>query len=119
MITIETLCVTVSGLDRAEVERWIALDWVRPSGEAGRWQFGEIDVARLRLIRELQHELGVQEDALPVVLRLLDQLYDARRQLRRLGEAVERTAPAEVREAILGAIVTGGAGPTTRAAPSQ
>jgi len=105
MITIDTLIVTIAGLDRAEVEHWIAQDWVRPAGHQGAWLFGEIDVARLRLIRELRHELRLEEDALPVVLRLLDQLYDARRRLRRLCDAVDRTAPPEVCQAVLQALL--------------
>ena len=101
MITIETLVVEVSGLDRAEVEHWIAQDLVRPAGQGGAWLFRDIDVARLRLIQELRHELRLEDDALPVVLRLMDQLYDTRRQLRRLRDAVERGAPPDVRDGVL------------------
>ena len=97
MITLETLIVTIHGLDRAEVEHWIAEDWIRPVGREGTWLFREIDVARLRLIRELRSDLGLQEEALPVVLRLMDQLYDERRRLRFLRDALERTVPADVR----------------------
>ena len=71
--------LTNLGLDVAEVERWIALDWVRPDGAPGQWQFTAIDVARLRLIVELRSDLGVDETSLPMVLNLLDQLYAARR----------------------------------------
>jgi chaperone modulatory protein CbpM len=104
MITIDAVVVTVAGLDRAEIEHWIAEDWVRPMGSQGAWEFGDIDVARLRLIRELRHELHLDEDALPVVLRLMDQLYDARRRLRRLRDAVERAAPPELHQAVLAAL---------------
>ena len=105
MITIDTLIVTVAGLDRGEVEHWIDLDWVRPAGGQGTWLFRDIDVARLHLIRELRHDLKLDEEAMPVVLRLLDQLYDARRRLRRLRDAVDRTAPPELREAVLHALL--------------
>lgn len=108
MITFETLSITVSGLDRAEVEHWIAQDLLRPGGPPGAWQFDEVDVARLRLIRELRHELGVEEGGLPVVLRLLDQLYDTRRQLRRLRDAVADTVPEPVRAAVLDRILPTG-----------
>jgi len=101
MITIDMLVVTVAGLDRADVEHWIAQDLVRPAGQGGAWLFGDIDVARLRLIQELRHELRLEEDALPVVLRLMDQLYDARRQLRRLRDAVDQGATPEVRDGVL------------------
>lgn len=101
MITIDMLVVTVAGLDRADVEHWIAQDLVRPAGQGGAWLFRDIDVARLRLIQELRHDLRLEEDALPVVLRLMDQLYDARRQLRRLRDAVEQGATADVQDGVL------------------
>jgi chaperone modulatory protein CbpM len=39
----------------------------------------------VRLIRELRDELAVNEEALPVVLSLLDQLYALRRRVRAMG----------------------------------
>jgi chaperone modulatory protein CbpM len=106
MISIDTLVVTISGLDRAEVEHWIAQDLLRPAGQGGTWLFRDIDVARLQLIQQLRHELRLEEDALPVVLRLMDQLYDARRRLRRLRDAVEGSTPPDVRDAVLRALIT-------------
>lgn len=82
MISLEALVVDTPGLDRGELERWIAEGWVRPDRAPSGWMFREIDVARLSLIRELLLDLRLAEDAMPVVLRLLDQLYDARRALR-------------------------------------
>lgn len=89
MIGIETLCRQI-GLDPANLERWIDAALVRPDGEPGDWRFQEIDVARVRLIVELHHTMHVEEQTLPVVLSLLDQLYDARRALRRIGMAMGR-----------------------------
>lgn len=108
MITLEALIVTVEGLNRAEVERWIREDWLRPTSQEGTWLFGEIDVARLRLIRELRDDMGLQEDALPIVLRLLDQLYDERRRLRLLRDALNRCATPQLREAVLQALTPTG-----------
>jgi len=88
MIGIEILVAQVRGLQRADVDRWIAQQWVKPDGTAGQYAFQDIDVARVRLIRELRDELQVNEEALPVVLSLLDQLYDMRRRLHDLGEAL-------------------------------
>ena len=104
MITIETLTVAGADLDRAEVEHWIKQGWVHADPRSGTWLFHEIDVARLGLVRELRHVLGLQEDALPVVLRLLDQLYDERRRLRRVRSIIENLAPADVRDALLDAL---------------
>lgn len=98
-ITIELVIRMVPGLSRADLERWISHDWVRPDDADGIFVFHEIDVARIRLIHELSSELMLNEEALPVVLSLLDQLYDARRRMRALAEAVA-AAPEDTRRAL-------------------
>ncbi len=103
MIPIDSLMESETSLARVDIEHWIAEGWVRPEGSPGAWLFGEIDIARLRLIHTLRHDYRLEEEALPVILRLLDQLYDSRRQLRRLCRAIAQTAPdiqAALREAI-------------------
>ena len=100
MITIEMLPQHVPGVLLADVTRWVELAWVRPDGRPGAWMFREIDVARVRLIAELRDELSLDEDALPTVLSLMDQLYEARRQMRAIRHALG-AAPAEVRDAVL------------------
>lgn len=85
MIGFEVLLTAVPKLPRGDLERWIANAWVKPDGPSGNYQFRDIDVARVRLILELRDELEVNEAALPVVLLLLDQLYDLRRRLRDQG----------------------------------
>ena len=62
--------------------------------------FRDIDGARVRRIVTLRTEMQITDDALPTVLSLLDQLYDTRRQLRRLVEALD-TAPTEWRHVTL------------------
>lgn len=86
--TLEHLCITISGLSATQVEYWITQEWVRPEGTPGHYAFREIDVARVRLILQLREELHVDDEALPVVLSLMDQLYTARRQMRRLHAAI-------------------------------
>jgi chaperone modulatory protein CbpM len=101
MIGIELLTAQVPGLDRRDLERWILLDWVKPETEDGRYVFQAIDVARVRLIRELRDGMSLSEEALPVVLILLDQLYETRRRMRELGSAVALLAPEELRLRLL------------------
>jgi len=91
MITIEVLLARVPNLPLQDLERWISNDWVKPDGPAGDYAFREIDVARVQLIQELRDRLEINEAALPVVLLLLDQLYDLRRRLRDLREQAEAT----------------------------
>jgi chaperone modulatory protein CbpM len=100
MITIDMLPQRVMGLRVEDVSRWIELSWVRPDGRPGAWVFREIDVARVRLIVELRDELSLDEEAMPTVLSLLDQLYETRHQMRALRDAIV-AAPPEAREAVL------------------
>ena len=105
MITIDTLVMIVDGLDQDEVELLIAQDCIRPAGARGAWLFRDIDVARVRLIQDLRRDLTLQDEAVPIVLHLLDQLYDTRRHLLRLRAAVEHTVPPDVQVAILEALL--------------
>src|SRR5690242_18001213 len=98
-ITIDVLITQVSDLQREDLEHWIANQWVRPEeiGSSGDYMFHAIDVARVRLIQELQHDLQINEEALPVVLSLLDQLYDQRRRVKALTDAIAAIASEDVR----------------------
>jgi len=87
-------------LQPGELERWIGNQWVRPEGKPGAWRFHDIDMARIRLILDLRDTMDVEEPALPTVLSLLDQLYDMRRRMIRLNEAMEQTLPTEFRAAL-------------------
>ncbi len=105
MITIETLCLRIRGLRQDDLERWIGQAWVRPDGEPGRYLFHDIDVARVQLILELREQMQVNEEALPVVLSLLDQLYEARRRMRRVRDALDQATVAELRQEVLRLLV--------------
>ena len=101
MITVEVLITEVSGLRRQDLENWISRDWVRPDQQKGEYLFQEIDVARVRLIRELRDEMAVNEETLPIVLSLLDQVYELRRRVREIGDVIEHVAPQDVREEVV------------------
>lgn len=96
-MTLDELLRIVAGLQTDEVEVWIARAWLRPSGEPGAYEFEDIDVARVRLLVLLRTELAIAPDTLPVVLSLIDQLHDTRRQLRATYHAIIETLPAETR----------------------
>src|SRR5579864_7344906 len=99
MIDLDALMREIDGLDVGELRRWIAEHWVRAEESEGGFFFYEVDVARVRLIRELRHELAIGDEAIPVILHLLDQVYALRRRLRRLCEAVD-AQPLELRDAV-------------------
>jgi len=90
-------------LRETELLTWVDRGWVRPQPSGEEWEFQEIDVARVRLIRDLRHDMAVQEETMPLVLSLLDQLYALRGQVRAVARAVEAQDEA-VRAAILAAL---------------
>ena len=104
MISIEALCRSVMGLDQSEVEQWIENSWLHAEGTPGHYLFQEIDVARVRLIHELRTDLKVEEETLPVVLSLLDQLYETRRRLSLLCAAVNQALPDEAKLKVISAL---------------
>jgi chaperone modulatory protein CbpM len=99
MISFEAVIRLVGGLKEAELRHWIAERWVRPESGVEGYVFAEVDVARVQLIHELRYELAIDEEAMPVVLQLLDQVYTLRRRLRITLEAID-AQPAEIRAAI-------------------
>ena len=94
MFGIELVIAEITGLTAPDLERWINNDWVRPQGPAGAYLFQDIDVARVRLICELRFDLRIDEETLPVVLMLLDQIYGLRRELRQQRSGALPPAPA-------------------------
>ena len=107
MIGLEELLREFQGLAPPELERWIGNAWIRPDGAPGRYRFHEIDVARVRLIVELKETMEVSEAALPTVLSLLDQLYEMRRRMHRLNQALASNVPPDVAARLLAAMSAG------------
>jgi chaperone modulatory protein CbpM len=99
MIDFDALVREIEGLDAQELRQWIAEHWVRAEESDRGFFFHEVDAARVRLIRELRHELAIGDEAIPVILQLLDQVYALRRRLRRLCQAIE-AQPLELRDAV-------------------
>jgi chaperone modulatory protein CbpM len=90
-------------LGETELLAWVERGWVRPEGTQPDWEFQEIDIARVRLIRDFRRAMAVPEETMSLVLSLLDQVYTLRGQMRAIARAVEGQ-PDEVRSAILAAI---------------
>lgn len=85
----------IEGLTRERLRRLVSRGWVACGArdESGAHLFEEIDAARIRLIHELEQEMGVNEEGIEIILDLLDQLHGLRRRVRRLIGAVEALEP--------------------------
>ncbi|MBK1698733.1 chaperone modulator CbpM [Rhodovibrio salinarum] len=96
-----TLAEVVATTEVAEndVVAWVEQRWVLPSEQDDQWLFDDADVARVSLIQELREDMDVNDDAMPVVLKLLDQVYGLRAALQEMQEAVQ-SLPEEHRQAL-------------------
>ena len=101
MIALEAVAARFPEVAPDELALWVERRWVRAERDPdGAWRLTEMDVARVRLLVELRVTLEVTEDLIPLVLSLIDQLYDARRTVRALLAALDGQPP-EVRAAVL------------------
>ena len=96
----------VRRLSLRELRLWVREGWVRPALGAGGPVFDDLDVARVRLLCDLKKDMSLPGEALPVVLTLIDRLYQTRRDLAALADAVARQ-PAEVRQGVVALVQQG------------
>jgi len=89
----------IGDLPVQRLHKWLRLGWVRPERREGVAVYHEVDVARVRLLYELEHTAEFDDETLPLVLSLLDQIHGLRAELRCLALAVGEQ-PAHVRERI-------------------
>ncbi|SOE08620.1 chaperone modulatory protein CbpM [Hoeflea halophila] len=100
MKNLEEIFTLLPGLRRDDLERWLRDALIEAAHDNGGPAFSEIQFARVRLICTLRYDLDVEEETLPVVLDLLDQLHDTRERLHTLSQAV-LAQDEEVRAAVL------------------
>jgi chaperone modulatory protein CbpM len=70
------------GVGAETLALYVRRSWITPFGE-----FDDEDLARARLVHELIDELGVNEEAVPIILRLLDQIHALHCEIRRRSAA--------------------------------
>ena len=103
MMQLTAVVALFSDLEETELVAWVERGWVHPE-EAGTGPvFHDIDIARIRLIHDLRTAMRIEDETIPMILSLLDQVYDLRAGLRAVLRAVE-AQPEPVREAIRAAI---------------
>lgn len=103
MTTLDELLRLHDRLTTMHIERWVAHGLLRPSGTADAWTFEQIDVARVRLLAELETDIGFDREAVETIVGLLDQVHTLRSQLDQLARAIA-AQPNETREAIAAAL---------------
>ena len=68
-------------LDQETLEVWIGEEWLVPGETAGEPEFSEADLARAMLIRDLKHDMGVNDEGIGIILNLLDQMHSLRKAM--------------------------------------
>ncbi|HWE64436.1 MAG TPA: chaperone modulator CbpM [Chloroflexota bacterium] len=81
---VEVVCEQLE-IPRAQLRRYEQLGLIAPSGapeqESASPRYTDEDLRRLRRIRRMQRDLGLNLAGLQVALRLLDQIADLQRRL--------------------------------------
>lgn len=93
----------VDGLGPESLYLCIEEGWIKPIQEKDKVYFAEIDIVRLQLIINLQVDLEINRESVPVILSLLDQIHGLRHKLRSLADAVG-AQPDDVQRAVLRAL---------------
>jgi len=100
---LDAVVLLFADLNTAELAGWIAQGWVRPEQAGDEPLFQDIDIARVRLVYDLRRAMAITEDAMPLVLSLLDQVYELRGELAAISDAL-KAQPVDVRDAVLAAL---------------
>ena len=98
----ETLSV-IEDLDRAQLDRSLRAGVVVPVQSETGPLFRELDLARLHLVVDLTEGYHLDEEALGLVMSLVDQLHGLRGDMRAMLDAVARE-PTETRMRLKAAI---------------
>jgi len=88
MRRLEEVISIVPELSREDIDRWIGEALIDAQQEAENTVLTDTQIARVRLICTLRYDMDVDEEILPIVLNLLDQLHETRQRLHKLSQAV-------------------------------
>lgn len=88
MMRVEEIVEQIDALQRSDLDAWISDELISPQADGATVIFSEMECARIRLICTLHYELEIDTDTLPVILSLVDQLYQTRQHLLTLSAAV-------------------------------
>ena len=74
----------ITGLDHPTLVMFIQREWICPQAED---LLDEEDLARVQLIREIREIFGANDEAISLILHLMDQIYHLRNQIRHSDDA--------------------------------
>ncbi len=101
--TEEEVIAAIALLSRSRLTSFVETQVVVPLHTDKGPMYRDIDLARLELLCELSEHFDLNEDALEIVISLVDQLHGVRCRLRAMARAIEAEPP-EVRTRIAEAL---------------
>lgn len=104
MMTEDEVLAKVQGLSERRLRICVQESWVAPAVGTEGHLFDDLDIARLQLIAELNEIMNVNDEAVPIILSLIDQLNATRRHLYDLDHAIT-AQDSNVQEKIVACIV--------------
>lgn len=69
------------GIDTETILQFISEEWITPT-DPTNLRLDEEDIARIQLIWDLQQDLGVNDESVPIILHLIDELNHLHLELR-------------------------------------
>lgn len=87
-LTEAQVLATVTRLDRARLTRFIRAEVIRPAEAGGHAVYRQVDIARMELLCDLCDDFELDDDALGLVMVLIDQLHGVRGDLVALMHAL-------------------------------
>ena len=76
------------GVTVEDLNGWIERRWVLPARSGRNPALDDADRARIRMILDFHRDLAIDDEAMPVVLDLIDRLHATRAQLGAILDAV-------------------------------
>ncbi len=95
----DQVIATVSRLTRKQLVTFVEAEIVSPHRSGKTVTYRQVDIARIELLCELSEDFDLNTDALGVIISLVDQLHDARAELRAVLEVLQRQ-PTELRHQV-------------------
>jgi chaperone modulatory protein CbpM len=86
-------------IEASVLGEWVQAGWLAPQRTGNAEEFSEVDLARAHLVRDLQ-QLGVNNEGIPVILDLVDQLHGLRRLVRELLSGIHAQPEAKRRQLV-------------------
>jgi len=81
--------IELYGVDEIFIYDCIGREWIIPADSEKNYLDME-DITRMLLIRDLKECFGVNDEAIPIILHLIDQLHWSQAQARHYFENLER-----------------------------